>query len=45
MVKIVKLKVVKPINIDWDVFGQIVRDADYTIYRLKIAQLRNIIII
>ena len=35
MVKIVKLKVVKPINIDWDVFGQIVRDADYTIYRLK----------
>ena len=35
MVKIVKLKVVKPVNMDWDVFGQIVRDADYTIYRLK----------
>lgn len=35
MVKTVKLKVVKPVNMDWDVFGQIVRDADYTIYRLK----------
>ena len=35
MVKIVKLKVVKPVNMDWDVFGQIVRDVDYTIYRLK----------
>lgn len=35
MAKIVKLKVIKPVNMDWDMFGSIIRDMDYNVYRLK----------
>lgn len=35
MVKVVKLKVVKPINIDWQTFGKIINDVDYINQKIK----------
>lgn len=35
MVKVVKLKVVKPVNTDWQTFGKIVREFDTLSWRIK----------
>lgn len=35
MVKVVKLKVVKPVNTDWQTFGKIVREFDMLSWRIK----------
>ena len=35
MAKVAKLKIVKPTNVDWSVFGELMRDLDYIGWKIK----------
>ena len=35
MVKVIKLKIARPINVDWKTFSYIVKDIDYNAYKIK----------
>src|SRR5699024_3267406 len=35
MAKVAKLKIVKPTNVDWSVFGEMMRDLDYIGWKIK----------
>ena len=35
MAKVAKLKILKPLTIDWDVFGEHVKQMDYNVWKLK----------